>query len=409
MNTLNKDIGGGGGAGTWLQLNDTPSSYSGQSGKAPRVKGTEDGLEFYTPAGDTDEKVAITSNDSNPGYLLDKLIGTSGKITMTEIGDGGDEDQQVNVGADIMDVTVAGQISGRTEKGTPIAADLLLIDDSADSNNKKKVQIGSVSHNILASKQGGTTDEYYHLTATQHTDLTDAGDSTLHYHADDRSRANHTGTQAASTISDFDTEVSNNTDVAANTTHRGTTTGNPHSVSASDIGLGNVTNDAQIAKSLVNAKGDLIVATADDTPARLAVGTDGQILKSASGETEGVDWVDNEYVMFLTVTGELETGDNQTIPTMLVPFAGTIAEVAAAVRTAPTGSAIQVGLKNAGSDVIADSGNHFEIAASARSGTASSLQNTSVSKNNELTVDIDQIGSTTAGYLLTVRVTIKKS
>ena len=30
-------------------------------------------------------------------------------------------------------------------------------------------------------------------------------------------RANHTGTQLASTISDFDTEVSNNTDVAANT------------------------------------------------------------------------------------------------------------------------------------------------------------------------------------------------
>lgn len=35
-----------------------------------------------------------------------------------------------------------------------------------------------------------------------------------------RSRTNHTGTQTASTISDFDTEVSNNTDVAANTTAR---------------------------------------------------------------------------------------------------------------------------------------------------------------------------------------------
>lgn len=35
-----------------------------------------------------------------------------------------------------------------------------------------------------------------------------------------RSRSNHTGTQTASTISDFDTEVSNNTDVAANTSAR---------------------------------------------------------------------------------------------------------------------------------------------------------------------------------------------
>jgi len=35
-----------------------------------------------------------------------------------------------------------------------------------------------------------------------------------------KKRANHTGTQTASTISDFDTEVSNNTNVAANTSAR---------------------------------------------------------------------------------------------------------------------------------------------------------------------------------------------
>jgi len=37
--------------------------------------------------------------------------------------------------------------------------------------------------------------------------LTDGGDSTLHYHATDRARANHTGTQESSTISDFADEV----------------------------------------------------------------------------------------------------------------------------------------------------------------------------------------------------------
>lgn len=82
------------------------------------------------------------------------------------------------------------------------------------------------------------------LTATEVVDLTDAGDSTLHYHATDRARANHTGTQTASTISDFDTEVGNHTDVSANTTHRGLITGNPHSVTATEVGLGNVTNVA---------------------------------------------------------------------------------------------------------------------------------------------------------------------
>lgn len=38
------------------------------------------------------------------------------------------------------------------------------------------------SHNDLASIQGGTTNSYYHLTSTQHTDLTDGGDTTLHVH-----------------------------------------------------------------------------------------------------------------------------------------------------------------------------------------------------------------------------------
>jgi len=61
----------------------------------------------------------------------------------------------------------------------------------------------TLDHNDLASLQGGTAGEYYHLTSAQHTDLTDGGDSTLHYHSSDRDRANHTGTQLASTISDF--------------------------------------------------------------------------------------------------------------------------------------------------------------------------------------------------------------
>jgi hypothetical protein len=34
------------GGGTFLDLSDTPSSYSGQAGKFPKVKATEDGLEF---------------------------------------------------------------------------------------------------------------------------------------------------------------------------------------------------------------------------------------------------------------------------------------------------------------------------------------------------------------------------
>ena len=59
------------------------------------------------------------------------------------------------------------------------------------------------NHNDLSLIDGGTTGQYFHLTSAQHTDLTDAGDSILHYHASDRDRANHTGSQLYTTITDF--------------------------------------------------------------------------------------------------------------------------------------------------------------------------------------------------------------
>ena len=45
-----------------------------------------------------------------------------------------------------------------------------------------------------------------------------------------------------------------------------------------------------VAQSTVDAKGDLLAGTADNTVGRLAVGANGQFLVAASGETTGLKW-----------------------------------------------------------------------------------------------------------------------
>lgn len=72
-----------------------------------------------------------------------------------------------------------------------------------------------------------------------------------------------------------------------------------HGVSARDFDEPNAhVNDSTtdvhgqyVLKSLVTTKGDIIAASAASTPARVAVGTDGQILSADSASTAGVKWI----------------------------------------------------------------------------------------------------------------------
>ncbi|HEX6827289.1 MAG TPA: hypothetical protein VF077_13300 [Nitrospiraceae bacterium] len=67
-------------------------------------------------------------------------------------------------------------------------------------------------HNLIRTLGGTSIQDLSDtsLTAAQLEDLTDGGDTALHFHSSDRDRANHTGTQLASTISDFNEELVRN-------------------------------------------------------------------------------------------------------------------------------------------------------------------------------------------------------
>ncbi len=74
---------------------------------------------------------------------------------------------------------------------------------------------------------------------------------------------------------------------------KGGTTGQVLSkASGTDLDFSWVAQDDSnaIQNAIVDAKGDLIAATAADTPARLAVGTNGQVLTADSAESTGLKW-----------------------------------------------------------------------------------------------------------------------
>jgi len=159
-----------------------------------------------------------------------------------------------------------------------------------------------------------------------------------------------------------------------------------------------------VLKSLVDAKGDLIAASADNTPARLAVGTNGQILVAASGETTGLAWQGQSEVIGVACSDEttdLATGTG--VVTFRMPFAMTLTAVRASVTTAPTGSTVIVDINEGGTSVLSTK---LSIDASEKTSTtaatAAVISDSALADDAEITIDIDQVGSTVAGAGLKV-------
>lgn len=210
---------------------------------------------------------------------------------------------QVQTTEQIQDI-VGAMVSGNTETLITVTyqdadgtIDFVVDNDLANYDNTNTAFIaasGVTYENLNTNGDVGTGasqlaagDDSRFLSSIQKTDLTDSGDSSLHYHSADRSRSNHTGTQTASTISDFDSSVAANSAVAANTakvtnaTHTGQVTGSgaltaqPEIISdqtlVTAVGADSVmildATDGQLKKALISdfasAGGDMAASTYD--------------------------------------------------------------------------------------------------------------------------------------------------
>jgi hypothetical protein len=97
---------------------------------------------------------------------------------------------------------------------------------------------------------------------------------------------------------------------------KGGTTGQVLSkTSATDLAFTWIAQDDSnaIQNAIVDAKGDLIGATAADTPARLAVGTNGQVLTADSTAATGLAWAAPSSGMTLLKTQAFSAVSSQSI------------------------------------------------------------------------------------------------
>ena len=165
-----------------------------------------------------------------------------------------------------------------------------------------------------------------------------------------------------------------------------------------------IADPGAVRKALVTAKADIITATAASTPARLGVGTNGYRLVADSAEATGLKWAADPVTIGVACSDEttdLTTGTAKA--TFRMPHAMTLTGVRATVTTAPTGSTLIVDINEGGTSVLSTK---LSIDASEKTSTtaatAAVISDSALADDAEITIDIDQVGSTVAGAGLKV-------
>ena len=112
--------------------------------------------------------------------------------------------------------------------------------------------------------------------------------------------------------------------------------------SGTDMDFSWVTDATGIPATIFDAKGDIIAATAADTAARLAVGTNGQVLKANSATATGLEWAADSAGMTnpMTTTGDTIYSSSGSTPARLgIGTTGQVLTVASGIPSWATPAA----------------------------------------------------------------------
>jgi hypothetical protein len=196
------------------------------------------------------------------------------------------------------------------------------------------------------------------------------------------------------------------------TTGQALTTNGSAVLSWATAGGGSVTIGTSAADVLSAAAGEI---TADDAAADKIVFWDDSADKLtylALGDGVAIDgttiYAQDWFVIAASdESTDLATGTNKVYFRM--PYAGTLLAVRASVNTAPTGANIEVDINEAGSAILSTK---LSIDASEKTSTTAAvpavISDSALANDAEITIDIDQVGSTVAGKGLKVYLKVRR-
>ena len=216
-------------------------------------------------------------------------------------------------------------------------------------------------HGDLASLQGGTVGEYYHLTSAQ-----------------------HTVALAAITASSTDTFTNKTFD--AN-------------------GTGNSLSNVDVADLADGIDGELITWDAAGAPTTVAVGTVTHVLTSGgTGVAPTMQALPTEIqVACSDLTTAITTGNGKA--SFRMPFAMTLSEVRVSLDVAGTATGITVDINLTGSSIFTTTlllTDATEETSETYSGTAPNITTTALTDDGKITIDFDAVPTAATGVVVTL-------